>query len=269
MDTDAPGWTQTVVLALIQGLTEFLPVSSSAHLILPAALLGWPDQGLAFDVAVHLGTLAAVLAYFRRDLLAIGRDALDPAAWRARRGGADLAAKLCVASVPLACAGLALKAQVEAHLRSTTVIALATIAFGVALWLADRCRRDAADGAPAAPSYAQALGIGLAQALALIPGASRSGVTIAAALVLGLSRTAAARFSFLLSIPAIGGAALLTGMALDAGAPWPQLGVGFLVAAGSAYLCVSAFIALVERVGMAPFALYRLALGAGLLLLMR
>ena len=268
MDTDAPGWTQTIVLALIQGLTEFLPVSSSAHLILPAAVLGWPDQGLAFDVAVHLGTLAAVLAYFRRDLLAIGRDALDPAAWRNRRGGADLAAKLCVASVPLVCAGLALKAQVETHLRSTTVIALATIAFGVALWLADR-RRTAPDAAPAAPSYAQALGIGLAQTLALIPGASRSGVTIAAALLLGLSRTAAARFSFLLSIPAIGGAALLTGLELDAGAPWPHLGVGFLIAAGSAYLCVSAFIALVERIGMAPFALYRLALGIALLLLFR
>lgn len=255
---------QIVVLALIQGITEFLPVSSSAHLILPAALTDWPDQGLAFDVAVHFGTLLAVVAYFRRDLAGFARSGAALAVERRWDANLDLLAKVAIATVPVALAGLLFKTAVETHLRSTTVIATATIAFGIALLLADR-RRDAATS----PTYLQAALIGLAQAAALIPGTSRSAVTIAAALALGLSRHGAARFSFLLAIPAIAGATMYT--AIDAGAamplPWIDLGLGFAIAALAAFACIAAFIRLVERIGMMPFVVYRVILGIALLIL--
>lgn len=263
METEPIGLVQIVVLALIQGVTEFLPVSSSAHLILPSALTDWPDQGLAFDVAVHLGTLAAVIAYFRRDMLSLASSAVGLSAGRVDES-AELLFKLAVATVPLVLAGLAFREQVEAHLRSTTVIASATIAFGLALWWADR-RRSTDIGPPQTPSYPQAILIGCAQALALIPGTSRSGITITAALALGLSRLGAARFAFLLAIPAIAGAALLTGLDAEPPLPWFTLGLGFLVAGTTAYLCISGFLALLQRTGMAPYAIYRVALGTALL----
>lgn len=258
---------QVVALALVQGATEFLPVSSSAHLILPAALLGWNDQGLAFDAAVHLGTLLAAIAYFRRDVAGLVRGG---AALLARReGGADaeLLLRVGVATVPVLVVGALFKEQIEAHLRAATVIALTTIAFGVLLWWADRRRERLA--APPMPTYGQALLIGVAQTLALIPGTSRAGVTIAAALALGFARTGAVRFSFLLAIPAIAGAAALTAWDAGRGAalPWPSLATGFAVAAASAFLCIGALLRFVERIGMAPFAIYRIALGVALLAL--
>lgn len=258
------GLLQIVVLALIQGITEFLPVSSSAHLVLPAALTDWPDQGLAFDVAVHLGTVVAVAAYFRRDLAGFARSGISLAMHRRWDDNLDLLAKIGVATIPIVIVGFLFKSQIESHLRSTTIIATATIAFGVALWLADRHR-----GEDTTPSYLQATLIGLAQAIALVPGTSRSGITIAAALALGLNRRAAARFSFLLSIPAIVGAAIYT--ALDTGPdtplPWLDLGLGFVLAGGSALACIAMFIRFVERIGMTPFVVYRVALGVALLAL--
>ncbi|MCY3837372.1 MAG: undecaprenyl-diphosphate phosphatase [Gammaproteobacteria bacterium] len=258
------GLLQIVVLALIQGITEFLPVSSSAHLILPAALTDWPDQGLAFDVAVHFGTVVAVAAYFRRDLAGFVRSGASLATHGRWDDNLDLLAKIGVATVPVVVVGFLFKSHIESHLRSTTVIATATIAFGVALWLADRHR-----GEGTTPSYLQAALIGLAQAIALVPGTSRSGITIAAALALGLTRRAAARFSFLLSVPAIVGAAIYT--ALDAGpdtpVPWLDLGLGFVLAGASAFACIAIFIRFVERIGMTPFVIYRVALGVALLAL--
>lgn len=255
---------QIVVLALIQGLTEFLPVSSSAHLILPAALTDWPDQGLAFDVAVHLGTLVAVTAYLRRDLAGFARSGVSLATRRRWDDNLDLLAKVGVATLPIVIVGFFFKTLIESHLRSTAIIAMATIAFGIALWLGDRHR-----GARITPSYLQATLIGLAQAVALVPGTSRSGITIAAALALGLTRPAAARFSFLLSIPAIVGAAIYTVMDAgpDTALPWVDLALGFAIAGASAFACITAFIRLVERIGMTPFVIYRVALGVALLAL--
>lgn len=258
------GLLQIVVLALIQGVTEFLPVSSSAHLILPGALTDWPDQGLAFDVAVHLGTVFAVAAYFRRDLAGFARSGVALAMQRRWDDSLDLLAKVAVATIPIVIVGLLFKTHIETHLRSTTIIAAATIVFGVALWLADRRRSDRIT-----PSYLQAMLIGIAQAIALVPGTSRSGITIAAALALGLSRPAAARFSFLLSIPTILGAAIYTVVdaAPNTPLPWIDMGLGFVIAGASAFACIAMFIRFVERIGMAPFVVYRLLLGVALLVL--
>ena len=262
MDAAPISLTQAALLALIQGVTEFLPVSSSAHLILPAALTDWPDQGLAFDVAVHLGTLAAVLWHFRRELgafAASGWALLTRGEWNANL---HLAAQVGCATLPLAVVGWAGRDFVEAHLRTTETIALATILFGLALWWADR-----RDGQALAPSYPVAMAIGLAQAFAIIPGASRAGVTIAAALALGLGRGAATRFSFLLAAPAIGGAALLMATEVDAidRAHWPPLALGFGGAALCGACCIAAFTRFVEHIGMRPFVIYRLVLGILLL----
>jgi len=259
---------QAIALALLQGLTEFLPISSSAHLILVPRLLGWADQGLAFDVAVHVGTLAAVTLYFRKDLTRM------ILAWigslRGARPTADsrLAWGVILATVPLGLAGLLLKSIVETELRSPLVIAWATLLFGVLLWWV--YSRFGSDRSEYALKMKEMLFIGCAQALALIPGTSRSGITITAGLMLGLSPRAAARFSFLLSIPAIvlpGGLHLVGLREQTARVPWLGMVTGTLVSAIAAYACIHYFLALLERIGMVPFVLYRLALGAGLLYL--
>lgn len=256
-------WLQIIVLALIQGITEFLPISSSAHLILPARLLGWADQGLAFDVAVHVGTLAAVVVYFRRDLGAYAVSAGQVVARRQMNEPAEELAKLAVASLPVAIAGLLTKTLVENELRSVLVIALATAGFGLLLGYA-----DTRHGARTRVTWPDALVIGGMQMLALVPGTSRSGITITAALLVGLSRVSAARFSFLLSIPTIAGGGLLVGLDLAAagqGASWGVLSAGALLSGLTAYACIRAFITLVERTGMMPYVIYRLVLGAALL----
>ncbi len=257
-------WLQVILLALIQGVTEFLPISSSAHLVLPAQLLGWPDQGLAFDVGVHFGTLLAVLSYFYRDL---SRMATAVVTWPVQRRyttDLDWVFKLAAATLPVAVAGLVLKDFVEDNLRSVAVIATTTILFALALWYADYFSRRTPATASQSATWLQALGIGFAQIFAIVPGTSRSGVTITAALLLGMSRTAAARFSFLLAIPTIAGAQLLLTLDLLAGGsrpPWPELVAATFLAGVSAYLCIHFFIRLVERTGMLPYVIYRLLLG--------
>ena len=259
-----------LLLALVQGLTEFLPVSSSAHLILLPALLGQPDQGLAFDVAVHVGTLAAVIAYLRRDLgaLAAGwaRSALRgrPFAPESRMGWMIIAATL-----PVAVAGLVFGDTVEQHLRAPIVIAVANLAFAPLLLAAERW--GSATRGEGSLTLAGAMLIGCAQAFALVPGASRSGVTITAGLALGLTPRAAARFSFLLAVPVIalaGGAKGFEALAAPGSVDWFGLGVGALAAGVSAYACIGAFLALVARVGLWPFVAYRIVLGAILLALL-
>ncbi len=257
---------QTITLALLQGITEFLPISSAAHLILASELTDWPDQGLTFDIAAHLGSLAAVFAYYRRDCAAF-----TVSAWRGlrhRRSDAqlDLLLKIAVATLPLALCGLALRDLVAGGLRDGWVIATATVTFALALWWANSQR-----GARDLLGWRDALLIGLAQALAIIPGVSRSGITISAALLLGLSRPAAARVAFLLAIPAIGGAALMAWIDLppDAqGAQLPDLALGAVIAGLSAYACIHFFIALIERIGLMPYVYYRLVLGAALFMLL-
>jgi undecaprenyl-diphosphatase len=255
-------WLQIITLALIQGITEFLPISSSAHLILVGEFGGWGDQGLPFDVAVHLGTLSAVCLYFRRDLTGYLSATHHFALGRGVNDQFQELLKVSAATVPVVIAGFLLKDQVEGDWRSLTTIAWATIGFGLLLAVADRFR-----GTRTNLSWMQALLIGLAQMLALIPGTSRSGITITAALLLGLSRTTAARFSFLLSIPTIAGAALLTTVDLISApepARWLDLLIGAALSGISAYLCISAFISLVERTGMLPYVIYRLLLGLAL-----
>jgi len=257
-----------VILALVQGLTEFLPISSSGHLVLLPLLLGWQDQGLAYDVAAHLGTLIAVTGYFRRDLLAMAR-----ACWRSGRHGvpspqARLAWLVVLATLPAGLIGLALHDVIATRLRGIEVIAATTIAFGLLLWLADR--RGRRRRAMHSLNVRDALLIGIAQALALVPGTSRSGITMTAGLLLGLTRQSAARFSFLMAIPVILLAACLEIWALagaGTGVRWTELALVTVLSAAAAWLCIHFFLRLLDRIGMAPFALYRLALGAALLVI--
>ena len=255
-------WWQALLLALLQGLTEFLPISSSAHLLLPTLLLDWPDQGLAFDVAVHFGTLLAVVLYFRNDLISLAGEGAQCIVRRELNDGGREILFLAIATVPAVLVGFFLNDYMDS-LRTIPVIATTTIVFALALAFADR--RAGAASQDSVSGAGTALLIGCAQALAPIPGTSRSGITITAALLLGLSRTAAARFSFLLSIPIISGAALLKTLELlDVGSevPWGMLLGAGAFAAVSAYLCIAAFLALIERIGMMPFVVYRLLLGA-------
>lgn len=258
---------QAFILALIQGLTEFLPVSSSAHLLLPKEVLGWPDQGLAFDVAVHVGTLVAVMFYFRRDLQQIAVGVFSRGAQQ--KSSLHLLYCLIVATIPAGLAGLLLESTIEQHLRTAAVIAATTLVGAGLLWLADwkpvSTKRSIAE-----MSLWVALIIGIAQAAALVPGTSRSGITITMALFLGLGRVEAARFSFLMSIPIIalsGGWQALELFGHESVA-WGRMLGAMLVAGVSAFLCIRWFIQLVERIGMLPFVIYRLALGLGLIALL-
>lgn len=258
---------QATILALVQGITEFLPISSSAHLILAPVLLGWDDQGLAFDVAVHVGTLIAVVGYFWRDLLGISQGTLG---WMAGRGATSesrLGLAVIFGSVPVGLAGLLLGGVIETHLRSTLVIAATTIIFGLALWWADTRRGGRTLDALKASDV---LWIGLAQAIALIPGTSRSGITMTAALALGLTREAAARFSFLLSIPVIvlaGGLETLKLLQTNVAVDWAAMATGVIVSAAAAYACIALFLGAISRMGFMPFVIYRLALGCFLLVM--
>ncbi|MBT8064142.1 MAG: undecaprenyl-diphosphate phosphatase [Gammaproteobacteria bacterium] len=257
---------QIIVLSLIQGLTEFLPVSSSAHLILGGKAFGWQDQGLVFDVATHLGTLLAVLVYFRRELSAMLLACTRPVRDEAGRRHRSLAVWLILASLPALAIGFLARDLVELYLRDVRVIAWTTIGFGLLLWVA-----DAVGGTSRTlkqMKLSPALAIGLAQVLALIPGTSRSGVTITAGRFLGFEPDAAARFSFLLAIPVIaaaGGYGALRVALGDAPIDWIEfaLAAGFAAVAG--WVCIAAFLALLKRVGLMPFVIYRLALGALLL----
>lgn len=255
-------WLQIVVLSLVQGITEFLPVSSSAHLLLPSLLTDWPDQGLAFDVGVHFGSLAAVVIYFRLELTRMAQATFSYPLSRSYTSDVDWVCKLALATLPVVIIGLFLKDAVEDYLRTLPIIAATTIGFGLLLWWSDRepSERELLN-------WRDATLIGLAQVLALLPGTSRSGITITAALLLGLNRTTAARFSFLLSIPTIAGAQLLLSVDLleEGFERWPELLTGAFIAGLSAYACIHYFIALVNRTGMLPYVLYRLLLGTVLI----
>lgn len=257
---------QVIILALIQGVTEFLPVSSSAHLILPSQLLGWSDQGLTFDVAVHFGTLLAVVTYFRRDILALARGWVHSASGYRQSPDGRMAWALLLATVPAATAGFIFEDYIEANLRSIAVIGATTAIFGILLQYADWSGHKR--GTLAETTWGGFLLIGLAQALALVPGTSRSGITITAGLLLGLRREEAARFSFLLAIPLIAGAGMFKTLELVATGTTSELGAALLgagVAALSAFACIHLFLRFVNQVGMLPFTVYRLLLAAVLL----
>jgi undecaprenyl-diphosphatase len=253
---------QLAVLAVVQGITEFLPVSSSGHLILTSKILGWQDQGLSIDIAVHAGTLLAVVVYLWRDILRILKGLADDGAASTR----PLAGMIIAATIPVGIAGYALHEIGQEGLRDPEIIAWTTLGFGILLFVADRfgmtLRRMEH------MTWSSALLIGVAQVLALIPGTSRSGITMTAARFMGFEREAAARFSLLLSIPVITAAALLAGKDVyDSGDL--ALSQATLFAAAMAF--VAAMIAIwlmmawLKRATFTPFVIYRLILGLGLL----
>jgi len=255
---------QIIVLSLIQGLTEFLPVSSSAHLILGSRVFDWPDQGLVFDVATHLGTLLAVLVYFRKDLWKMALPWLD--AEKGDQGSRQLGLILLVASIPAIVVGGVLSGWIESSLRDIRIIAFTTIGFGLLLWWADA--RFARSKLLQEMNMKSGILIGLAQMLALVPGTSRSGITITMGRMLGFDADAAARFSFLLSIPVIAAAGtygVLKMLMHDAAINWLQFALAVVLSALAGWLCIAAFLALLKRVGLLPFVIYRLALGVVLL----
>ena len=255
---------QAIVLAIVQGLSEFLPVSSSGHLILVPHFLGWPDQGLAFDVAVHVGTLAALLAFFRRELLAMLTAWFGSLAGRGMTADARLAWCVIFGTVPVGAAGLLFGGLIEQMLRNPLFVAGTLTGFGALMWLADRLGRQERD--EYSIDWHHALLIGCAQALALMPGTSRSGVTMTMARALGLGRAAAARFSFLLAVPGIamaGGYELLKLLqGGDGGTDWAMMVLGTAVAAVTGYLCIRWLLAVINRIGLGPFAIYRFAIAA-------
>ncbi len=259
---------QAVVLAVLQGVTEFLPISSSAHLILVPHVLGWPDQGLAFDVAVHVGSLTAVLMYFRHEVRALWSAWMRQVAGGTASAESRLAWAVLFGTVPVAVAGLLFKDTVETTLRDPMLIAAATLVFALLLWWADRTARHTRDEYDL--TWRDVVAVGCAQALALIPGTSRSGITMTAGLAVGLTRAAAARFSFLLSIPVIvlAGADKTYDLVMANGlVPWSSLITAAVLSGVSAYSCIHLFLKLIERVGMTPFVVYRVLLAALLLFL--
>jgi len=257
-----PTTFQALVLGLLQGLGEFLPISSSAHLALAPWLLHWPDPGLAFDVALHFGTLVAVLWYFRREWVSLARAAWQIVTTRKivtieqRR-----ALYVIIATIPGGIFGLLLEKKAETTLRNPALIATALIIMGVILWVVDRVRPEARDMNQLRTS--DAIWIGLAQAFALIPGVSRSGATITAGRGLGLDRNGAAAFSFLLSMPIIAAAAILKvpHVLRESGLSTPLV-VGVLASAVSGWIAISALLRYVSRHSYGAFAVYRVVLGA-------
>ncbi|MDZ4813416.1 MAG: undecaprenyl-diphosphate phosphatase [Pseudomonadota bacterium] len=258
-----------VILALVQALTEFLPVSSSGHLGLVGFFLGWPYQGLTFDLALHFGTLTAVLIYYRRDLwrmatalLSRGQSAIDVQHRRLGWG-------LVIATVPALIAGVAMGDALAVSLRSPLLIAINLIVFGVVLGVVDRHARQSRD--VWSVGLRDALLIGLAQVLALIPGVSRSGITMTAGLALGLSRVDAARYTFLMSVPVTAAASahglltlLRSGESIDV---WAFV-IGAAIAAIAGLGCIHFLLGFLRRAGMLPFVVYRIALGIAVLVML-
>lgn len=258
-------WLQIFFLSLIQGFSEFLPISSSAHLILVPRFFGWDDQGLAFDVALHVGTLLAVLYYFKDDIWQILKDMLENIKIKKEVGQSTLGWAVMVGTIPVGLAGISFNDFVSEQLRSPLVIASTTLIFGLVLFFADRF---AGQKSEKNITIFIAVLIGIAQAIALIPGTSRSGITMSAAMLLGFSRVAAARFSFLLSIPVIilaGGLKVLELIQADTLVHWGELLSAVILSGISAYVCIFFFLKLISKSSMLPFVFYRLALGVFLL----
>ena len=248
-------------LGIVQGLTEFLPVSSSGHLILVPALFNWIDQGLVFDVAVHFGSLAAICVYFRTDLVGLISGGVKLLCGSGQSPESRMALYIIIGTVPAAIAGLLFAAWIELNLRNPLVIVFTLSGYGVLMALADRFGKH--QRIIANIELKDAIIIGIAQALALVPGTSRSGVTISAALMLGFQRTDAARFSFLLSAPVILLATVFESSLLyleGTQIAWSQLAIGAAISAIVAYLSINFFMRFVNVIGFLPFALYRLGL---------
>lgn len=274
-----------IVLGMIQGLTEFLPVSSSAHLILIPWVLGWNPEGMIFDVALHLGTAIAILAYFWRDWTAMAREVILGIREGCPLGNSQrkLAWLLVLGTLPAMTVGLAFEKYVERNLRSPLISVCTLVVFAVLIYVAERMGRKSRSLGQI--DLGDSIWVGASQALALIPGVSRSGITISTGLLRGLDRDAAARFSFLLATPVITGAAMLQGWHLFKVARHPELAAaaGALTSAGSikwsvlaggvtssvvvGFLCIRYFLRYVQKNGFLPFVIYRIVLALIVLLL--
>ena len=257
---------QTIILAIIQGLTEFLPISSSAHLILVSDLSDWSDQGIAFDVALHLGTLLAVLYYFRAEIFDMVKAKHFTSMDNAINSQLGI---IVISTLPIVLVGGLFNDFVTENLRTSMVIALASIFFGIILYLADTNQQQRSQVVNL--SLKLGLIIGLFQVLALIPGTSRSGITIAAGLFLGLSRVEASRFSFLLAIPVIIAASVLQSYELltndQISINYMNFILGITISSFVAFLTIQWFLELVSRIGMLPFVIYRVLLGLIIILI--
>ena len=268
--TEIPQILQAAILGLMQGLAEFLPISSSAHLVIIPEILGWPYLGKAFDVALHFGTLMALVVVFKADVLAILRGTRNMVLGKFmsfddnRPEETRLVQLLVVGCIPAAVIGLKFEDVIEAKLGGLYFVAAMLIAWGILLQLADRKKTVAERSIPDL-TFKDAIIIGCAQAAALMPGTSRSGSTITMALFLGFSRTEAARFSFLLSLPVVAGASLLKGIKLASDPNTAQilgpLLVGILVSAVSGFLCITYFLKYLRTHSFLPFVIYRIVLG--------
>ncbi len=258
-----------IILALIQGFTEFLPISSSAHLVLVRSFAEWQDQGLAFDVSVHLGSLGALLLYFRQDLHTLLSGGLTSLRSGEMNADSRVLMMLSMATLPIiAVGGCVVLLGMDDYLRNPLVVAIANLVFAPLLLFADRCRGEAG---MASLNVKHALLIGGCQAFAVLPGASRSGVTMMAALMLGYSRVQATRIAMLLAIPSILGAALLTLTAAIKADSLPAFGLlatGTCISFIAAYASIALLVNLVGRIGMTPFVAYRVILGIALLALL-
>lgn len=296
---EAAGWVQALVLGIVQGLTEFIPVSSSAHLVLVPALAGWERHGLAFDVALHLGTLLALVVYYRADLWGIARAITTRNPSDERTMYRRLLGLLVLASLPVAVAGLTLDDAVESVFSSPTATALLLLLTATVLLTGERLHQrqlrrhavipdpvdgDGGDGGvrPDPDEVAgaitvermgvrEALIVGLFQTLALLPGVSRSGMTISAGIGAGLSRPAATRFGFLLGLPAIAGAAVVQLPRVDdlETVTTSELLIGIAAAAISGYLAIAYLVRLVSRAGIDRFAWYVIAVSVLSLIVLR
>jgi undecaprenyl-diphosphatase len=260
---------ESIVLGVVQGLTEFLPVSSTAHLRIVPALLGWGDPGAAFTAVLQLGTLAAVLVFFARDLGAMARGLTGAVTDPRRRGDPEARLALCliVGTLPVVIGGMLFKDAIHGALRALPIIATAMIVVGLGLAVVERLARHERD--LAALLLRDAIIIGCAQALALVPGVSRSGITILAAMALGFRRDAAARFSFLLSIPAVAGAGIFElkhVLHSDVGAL--PLVVGLCTAGATGYASIAWLLRFLRTRTTYPFVIYRVALGLGIFALL-
>ncbi|KEY91096.1 undecaprenyl-diphosphatase [Candidatus Photodesmus blepharus] len=253
---------EVFLLALIQGFTEFLPISSSAHLILPSIVFNWQDQGLLFDVAMHMGTLAAVIIYFRQEIVLLFESFLTSILLGDSNKESKLFLMVILSSVPACIFGLFIEDIIELYLRNVQVVAINTVFFGLLLWYVANnvsCIYHEYE-----IDWKKSLFIGISQALAVIPGVSRSGITITAALYLGFTYKASIRFSFLMSIPVIMLASAYLGLEFVTSEEFVRkdlLLIGVLTSFTSAYICIHFFLKLVNSIGITPFVIYRLILG--------
>jgi undecaprenyl-diphosphatase len=268
------GWIEAVVLGVVQGLTEFLPISSSAHLRLVGELFGWADPGAAFTAITQIGTEAAVLLYFRHDIARIVVAWLGSLAGR-RKGDPDarMGWLIIVGSLPIVVLGLLFQDDIETTLRDLRIVATALIVFSLILFWADRVgakQRELKD-----LTVPHGIGFGFAQAMALIPGVSRSGGTITAGLFLGYSRSAAARYSFLLAVPAVLGSGFfqayeaMTGDVAGRGVAWGPTALATVIAFGVGLTVIAWLLRYLDRGSFTPFVVYRIVLGVLVLALVQ